>query len=132
MRVTKNPDAPAPPERKPERKPPASGLMEEINGPKQRRELPEIDTKSVGLGRKPYQETLSKNVEIMLSRMSTVGRRLMRHLLQNEPLEVGRQFVPDVSGDDQFKQLTIAMEMESFVTMRCVWAQVICCGQIMR
>jgi len=63
------------------------------------------------LNRKPYQEALGKNVELLLSRLSTVGRRLMCHLLQNEPLEVGPKFMPDISQDDQFKQLTIAMEM---------------------
>jgi hypothetical protein len=60
---------------------------------------------------KPYQEALGKHGELFISRLSTIGKRLMRHLLQNEPLEVGRKFMIDISEDDQFKQLTIAMEM---------------------
>jgi pyrimidine deaminase RibD-like protein len=71
----------------------------------------DLKTENNELRRKPYQELLGKNVEIMLSRMSAVGKRLMRHLLQNEPLEVGRRIFSDVSDDEQFKQLTIAMEM---------------------
>jgi pyrimidine deaminase RibD-like protein len=65
----------------------------------------------VELSRRPYQEALGKHGELLISRLSTIGKRLMRHLLQNEPLEVGRKFMLDISEDDQFKQLTIAMDM---------------------
>ena len=61
------------------------------------------------LKRKPYEEALEKKVEILLSSMSSTGKRLLRHLLENEPLEVGRPFVRDISTDDQSNQLMIAI-----------------------
>jgi pyrimidine deaminase RibD-like protein len=74
-------------------------------------QVAELKRQNVELSRKPYEELLGKRVEILISRLSAIGKRLMRHLVENEPLEVGRRFFPDVSGDDQFQQLTIAMEM---------------------
>jgi hypothetical protein len=61
------------------------------------------------LSRKPYQEALERKVETLLSELSPNGRRLLCHLVENEPLEVGRPFLPGISGDGQFHQLTFAM-----------------------
>jgi pyrimidine deaminase RibD-like protein len=51
----------------------------------QKREITELK-------RKPYEEALEKKVEILISSMSSTGKRLLRHLLESEPLEVGRPF----------------------------------------
>jgi hypothetical protein len=74
-------------------------------------QVADLKRQNVELSRKPYEELLGKKVELLISRLSSVGERLMRHLVENEPLEVGRRFFHDVSGEDQFQQLTIAMDM---------------------
>jgi pyrimidine deaminase RibD-like protein len=81
------------------------------DGAKLEAQVAELKRQNIELSRKPYDEFLGKKVEILISRLSTVGKRLMRHLVEREPLEVGRSFFPDVSGDIQFQQLSIAMEM---------------------
>jgi pyrimidine deaminase RibD-like protein len=78
---------------------------------KQQELIGDLRKQIVELNRKPYRKALGNNVDILLSKLSASGTVLMRHLLQNEPLEVGRKFMPDISEDDQFKQLTIAMDM---------------------
>jgi pyrimidine deaminase RibD-like protein len=80
-------------------------------GAKLEQQVAELERQNTELRRKPYEEFLGKKVEILLSRMSAEGRRLMRHLVEREPLEVGRIFLPDVSGEVQFQQLSFAMEM---------------------
>jgi hypothetical protein len=61
--------------------------------------------------RKPYNETLERNGRELIQRLSPNGKRLLRHLLQNEPLEVGRRIFMDVSDDEQGQQFGLAMEM---------------------
>jgi pyrimidine deaminase RibD-like protein len=78
---------------------------------KMEQRIGDLQTQITALSRKPYEQALEKHGELLVGRLSTVGKRLMRHLLQNEPLEVGRKFMTDISADDQFTQLTIAMEM---------------------
>jgi hypothetical protein len=63
------------------------------------------------LNRKPYNEELERSARELLTRLSKNGERLLRHLLQNEPLEVGRRFLNDISDDQQSEQLGIAMGM---------------------
>jgi pyrimidine deaminase RibD-like protein len=81
------------------------------NSEKQEEQIDNLKGRIIELSRKPYLEHLGKNGEILLSRLSENGKRLLRHLLQNEPLEVGRKFTADISDDEQFKQLTIARDM---------------------
>ena len=71
----------------------------------------DLQKQIAALSHRPYEEALGRDGELLLNRLSMPGQRLMRHLLQNEPLEVGRKFMTDISADDQFTQLTIAMEM---------------------
>jgi hypothetical protein len=78
---------------------------------KLREEVGDLKTQMSELRRKPYDEVLENKGQLLISRLSAQGQRLMRHLVENEPLEVGKPFLPGISGEDQFQQLTIAMEM---------------------
>jgi pyrimidine deaminase RibD-like protein len=84
---------------------------ENVRKAEDERILEELRKRVAELSRRPYQQHLGKKGELLLSRLSAIGKRLMRHLVENEPLEVGRKFMADISPDDQFQQLTIAMEM---------------------
>jgi pyrimidine deaminase RibD-like protein len=77
----------------------------------QKQTIGDLEDQITELRRKPYHEALGKKGELLLTLVSTTGKRLLRHLLENEPLEVGRKMMNDISADEQFKQLTIAMEM---------------------
>jgi pyrimidine deaminase RibD-like protein len=61
------------------------------------------------LRRKPYEEALQKKVEILLSNLTVNGRLLLRHLLENEPLEVGRTFIQLIPSDVQSDQMIVAV-----------------------
>ena len=87
------------------------GQSENVRKAEDERQLEELRKRVAELSRPPYQQHLGRKGELLLNRLSTIGRRLMRHLVENEPLEVGRKFMADISADDQFQQLTIAMEM---------------------
>lgn len=82
-----------------------------LEGARLEQQVAELKRQNIELSRKPYEEFLGTKVEILISRLSAVGKRLMRHLVEREPLEVGRPFLPDVSADIQYQQLSIAMEM---------------------
>jgi Invertebrate-AID/APOBEC-deaminase len=87
------------------------GQSENARKAEDERQLEALRKQVAELSSPPYQQHLGKKGELLLSRLSTIGKRLMRHLVENEPLEVGRKFMADISADDQFHQLTIAMEM---------------------
>jgi hypothetical protein len=63
------------------------------------------------LSRKPYNDALGRQGSDLIQRLSSNGQRLLRHLHQNEPLEVGRRMFIDVSDDEQAQQMGIAMQM---------------------
>ena len=72
-------------------------------------EVERLRTQNKALKRKPYTEALERNVNQVLSRLSPDGKRLLRYLVQNEPLEVGKRFINDISVEDQLEQLEIGM-----------------------
>jgi hypothetical protein len=74
-------------------------------------DIANLEKQIVALKRKPYNEELGRTASELLARLSKDGERLLRHLLQNEPLEVGRRFFSDISDDQQAQQLGIAMSM---------------------
>lgn len=60
------------------------------------------------LERKPYEEELGTQAAELIGRLSAEGRILLRHLVEREPLEVGRRFKPEIAQDSQDAQMSIA------------------------
>jgi hypothetical protein len=60
------------------------------------------------LKRKPYDEELGRQGAALIARLSPEGKILLRHLVTNEPLEIGRRFKPEIAQDVQDAQLSIA------------------------
>jgi hypothetical protein len=77
---------------------------------KLQKEIEILRRRNAELSRKPYLEALGKKAEILLSEMNAKGKLLLRYLLENEPLEVGRQFFSSISGEEQFQQMTLVMQ----------------------
>jgi hypothetical protein len=73
------------------------------------RQVGELENQVTALSKKPYNETLQKKAEILISELNAKGKLLLRHLLENEPLEVGRQFFASISSEDEYYQMKIAM-----------------------
>ena len=78
---------------------------------KLRQEIGKLQEQIAALRRKPYDEELERLGGELLALLSEDGKRLLCYLLQNEPLDVKRQFVKDISVDHQLQQLGIAMSM---------------------
>jgi len=62
------------------------------------------------LSRNPFSEDLERTVRQALDRMTHMGHLLMRHLLMNQPIEVGRPFMREIPLDRQIEQMGIALE----------------------
>jgi len=60
------------------------------------------------LKRKPYDEELGRQAAELIARLSPEGRILLRHLLTNEPIEVGRRFRNEIAQEIQDAQMSIA------------------------
>jgi len=71
-------------------------------------EIAKLKAEVVDLRRKPYTEELRKQAADMISRLSQEGTVLLRHLVANEPIEVGRRFKPEIGQEVQDQQLAIA------------------------
>ena len=63
------------------------------------------------LSRRPYEVALAKHVELLVGQLNSNGRRLIRHLLQNEPIDVMKRFLPDILAEEQLAQMTIAIDI---------------------
>jgi hypothetical protein len=68
----------------------------------------QLETEIVKLKRRPYDEELGRQAATVIARLSQQGVALLRHLVVNEPLEVGRQFMREIAADIQSAQLAIA------------------------
>jgi hypothetical protein len=62
------------------------------------------------LKRKPYREELGTQAKSLVAKLSSAGNVLLRHLLTNEPIEIGRRFLPDIAQDVQDAQMGIMYE----------------------
>jgi sensor histidine kinase regulating citrate/malate metabolism len=60
------------------------------------------------LKRKPYDEELGRQATRLIAVLSPEGRTLLRHLVVNEPLEMGRRFLPQITQDVQDNEISIA------------------------
>jgi hypothetical protein len=69
-----------------------------------------LRTEIAGLKRKPYDEELGKQALALINKLSEEGKSLLRHLLANEPIEIGRRFSNDIAQGAQDTQMGIAYE----------------------
>jgi hypothetical protein len=83
-----------------------SGDSEKLGQPRS-----EIGVRQENATLKPklYSNALQQTVDQLLARLSADGRRLLRYLVEHEPVEVSKQFLSEISVDDQTKQFAIAM-----------------------
>jgi hypothetical protein len=72
-------------------------------------EVADLRQRNTELSRKPYVETLGKKAEILLSQMNAKGKLLLRYVLENEPVEVGRNHFPSIPVEEQSQQMALAM-----------------------
>jgi hypothetical protein len=68
------------------------------------------DRRITELNRNLFSEDLERTVRQALDRMTHMGHLLMRHLLMNQPLEVGRPFMREIPLERQIEQMGIALE----------------------
>src|ERR1700694_3679926 len=73
-----------------------------------RAELSGLKAEIINLRRKPYDEELGRQCAALIARLSPEGTILLRHLVTNEPIEIGRRFNPEIGQDVQDAQLSIA------------------------
>jgi hypothetical protein len=72
------------------------------------REIQELTAQVTVLKRKPYDEELGQQGAALIARLSPEGKILLRHLVTNEPIEIGRRFKPEIAQDVQDAQLGVA------------------------
>jgi len=71
-------------------------------------EIGALKAEIINLKRKPYDEELGRQGAALIARLSPEGKILLRHLVTNEPVEIGRRFKAEIAQDVQDAQLTIA------------------------
>jgi hypothetical protein len=71
-------------------------------------EIGALKAEIINLKRKPYDEELGRQGAALIAGLSPEGRILLRHLVTNEPVEIGRRFKPEIAQDVQDAQLAIA------------------------
>jgi hypothetical protein len=70
-----------------------------------------LNNRVTELRRRPYTEDLRRTAQQVIDHLMTLeGRHILRQLMNREPVEVGRELIPNVSMDRQHAQLGIAME----------------------
>jgi hypothetical protein len=62
------------------------------------------------LSRKPYDEELAKQAAGLIGNLSEEGKILLRHLVSNEPLDIHRQFRPEINQQTQSDQMMRARD----------------------
>jgi len=78
-------------------------LRRKLNG-----EIEGLKSQVTLLKRKPYDEELGRQAAGLIARLSPEGKLLLRHLLTNEPIEVGRRFRNEIAQDIQDAQMSLA------------------------
>jgi hypothetical protein len=74
-------------------------------------EIGALNERVAQLSRKPYAEDLANSVRQLIQyQMTHEGRLVLLHLLKNEPIEVGRAFIPEIPIERTHAQLGIAMQ----------------------
>ena len=74
-------------------------------------EIAVLNQRITELSHRPYTEELKHiTKQVLDNEMTLEGRRVLRHLMIHEPVEVGRVFFPEVPQDRQHAQLAIAMQ----------------------
>jgi hypothetical protein len=71
-------------------------------------EIRALNAEIINLKRKPYDEELGRQGAALIARLSPQGQILLRHLVTNEPIEVGRRFKPDIPQSVQEAELALA------------------------
>jgi hypothetical protein len=71
-------------------------------------EINALKNEITNLKRKPYDEALGEQAAALIARLSSEGKILLRHLVTNEPIEIGRRFLPEIAQDIQDAQIAIA------------------------
>lgn len=86
------------------------------------KETDDLKSRVADLERKPYDEELERQVTDLIARLSAEGRTLLRHLLEREPIEVGRRFKAEIMQDVQDGQVTL-MYQAGIVRHAQTWLQ---------
>jgi hypothetical protein len=60
------------------------------------------------LTRKPYDEELGRQGAALIARLSPEGKNVLRNLVAQEPIEIGRHYIPQVAQDIQDQQISLA------------------------
>jgi hypothetical protein len=72
-------------------------------------EIAAQDKRITELSRKPYTEELKRiTKQVVDSEMTLEGRHVLRHLMINEPVELGRTLLSEIPQDRTYAQLAIA------------------------
>lgn len=71
-------------------------------------EISALKAEIINLKRRPYDEELGRQGAALIARLSPEGKILLRHLVTNEPIEVGRRFKTDILQDVQDAELALA------------------------
>lgn len=86
------------------------------------RETGNLEAQIANLQRKPYDEELGRQASDLIGRLSSEGRILLRHLLEREPIEVGRRFRGEIMQDAQDGQMAL-MYQSGVVRHKECWLQ---------
>lgn len=86
------------------------------------KETGDLKAQIVNLQRKPYDEELGRQASDLIAQLSGEGRILLRHLLEREPIEVGRRFRDEIMQDVQDGQMAL-MYQRGVVRHKESWLQ---------